>query len=217
MEAPIDTLYAHMNAWRPLPEEEKQPIRMRFVFETIDAGQFFLRAGEHQKFIGFNFKGVFRYYYIDHEGRERNKHFCLENDWVMSLTAFLEAAPALFFIQALESCEILSIPADSVHGLIAQSAYWRAYYRHLLERYYVIKEKREARFLMNDARGRYLSFLKDYPGLPARIRQHHIAAYLGISSVSLSRLRKHFNPVMIALTFVNAAGPVFCHGTAPQP
>lgn len=108
----------------------------------------------------------------------------------MSLTAFLEAGPALFDIQALESIEMLCIPTATVRDLLGRSTYWQAYYRHLVERSYVIKEIREARFLMNDALGRYQAFLEDFPGLPDRIRQHPIAAYLGISSVSLSRLRR---------------------------
>jgi CRP-like cAMP-binding protein len=189
-KTPTARLCSHLNAWRPRPDEEKKRIQSLFTPQSLDAGQFFLCAGDLQHWIGFNLQGVLRYFYIDHLGRERNKHFCLENDWAMSLTAFLEAAPALFYIQALESVEMLCISTAAVRDLLGRSVYWRAYYRHLLERSHAIKETGEARFLMNDALGRYHAFLQDFPGLPDRIRQHHIAAYLGISSVSLSRLRR---------------------------
>jgi len=43
---------------------------------------------------------------------------------------------------------------------------------------------------MQDAKARYQQFLKDYPGLESRVRQYHVASYLGISPVSLSRLMK---------------------------
>jgi CRP-like cAMP-binding protein len=194
MESSLDILCAHLNDWRPLPEVERRRIQAAARLQTVDAGAHFLRAGEMQPRIGFNLQGVFRCYYIDHEGRERNKHFCLENDWVMSLTAFLEAAPALFSIQALESGAVICLPVAAVRELLGASAYWRAYYRHLLERYYVIKEKCEARLLMNDALGRYRAFLAEFPGLAVQIRQHQIAAYLGITPVTLSRLHRVMRP-----------------------
>ena len=146
-------------------------------------------AGDRQETIAFNLKGVFRYFYVDYEGRECNKHFVLENEWIVSLTAFIDNAPALFSIQALEEADVLTASADAVRSLLANSAHWQALYNRLLEANYVFKEKREAQFLINDAKGRYLAFLDAYPSLSDRIRQHHIASYLGMTSVSLSRIR----------------------------
>jgi CRP-like cAMP-binding protein len=51
------------------------------------------------------------------------------------------------------------------------------------------KDRRIHGFLTKDAAGRYLDFLSEYPGLEARVRQRHIASYLGMTPVTLSRIR----------------------------
>ncbi len=51
------------------------------------------------------------------------------------------------------------------------------------------KEKRESSLLLDDAQTRYIKFGNEYPGLESRIKQHLIASYLGITPVTLSRIR----------------------------
>jgi CRP-like cAMP-binding protein len=67
----------------------------------------------------------------------------------------------------------------------------------LLEKGYCTKEKREREFLLFDAEARYQSFLKSYPGLEKRVKQHQIASYLGITNVSLSRIRRKMGLINI--------------------
>lgn len=179
----------HLAKIKRVPDHEINRIRILFKEETIEKGQCFLSAGEKQTRIGFNLTGVFRYYYLDIKGRERTKHFSVENDWVLSLSAFLDRKPALFFIESLGKSRILSIPVDRVSALIQQSSYWQEIYRGMLETYYLRKEKREAQFLLNGAKKRYLDFVKEYPDLLDRISQQHIAAYLAVTPVTLSRIR----------------------------
>ena len=54
---------------------------------------------------------------------------------------------------------------------------------------FVLKEKREAELLLDNAQERYQQFLEDYPDLEGRIAQYHIASYLGVTPESLSRIR----------------------------
>jgi CRP-like cAMP-binding protein len=52
------------------------------------------------------------------------------------------------------------------------------------------KTQHEIFLLKKSAEERYMMFHKMYPHLENRISQYHIASYLGITPVSLSRLRK---------------------------
>ncbi len=54
---------------------------------------------------------------------------------------------------------------------------------------YVKLDQRESELLLDDAATRYLKFLAEYPGLVHRVKQYHIASYLGITPESLSRIR----------------------------
>ena len=63
-------------------------------------------------------------------------------------------------------------------------------YTKALEKVYIIKQMREIELLLEDAQSRYIHFLDQYPMLHKRLKQHYIASYLGISPVSLSRIRR---------------------------
>jgi hypothetical protein len=54
---------------------------------------------------------------------------------------------------------------------------------------FIEKEDRERSFLTEDAKTRYLCFKEKHPDLEQQIHQFHIASFLGISPVSLSRIR----------------------------
>lgn len=165
-------------------------ISKHFRYKKADKGSFLLREGELQSEIFFNAEGFFRYFYIDHEGSESVKHFSKSGEWTFSLSAFITHSPAKFFIQAVQDSHLLAVKADALRGLISGNPAWRQVYYTLVEKYYVIKEEREAAFLKNDAKGRYLNFLREYPELADKLKQHQTASYLGITPVTLSRIKK---------------------------
>lgn len=53
-----------------------------------------------------------------------------------------------------------------------------------------IKEEKELLLLTESPQARYQHFLRSFPALEARVPDHQIAAYLGITPISLSRIRK---------------------------
>ena len=69
----------------------------------------------------------------------------------------------------------------------AQSQSMSGKYAELL---YLEKEKREIEFLKEDAESRYNNFINKHPTFENRISQYNIASYLGITPVTLSRIRR---------------------------
>jgi len=59
-----------------------------------------------------------------------------------------------------------------------------------LEKTIVYKMHRENAFLIKSATERYLDFKREFPLLEKRVNQSYIASYLGITPVSLSRIRR---------------------------
>lgn len=93
------------------------------------------------------------------------------------------------FIEALEDSVICEIQYKDWIKLKQEHVCWKELLILFLEKAFVIKEKREREFLLLSATERYTIFKEEFPGLEHRIKQHHIASYLGISPVSLSRLK----------------------------
>jgi CRP-like cAMP-binding protein len=61
--------------------------------------------------------------------------------------------------------------------------------RVILEQVWIKKERHDIRMVTNDATTNYQIFKKEYPSLENEIAQYHIASYLGITPIQLSRIR----------------------------
>lgn len=89
--------------------------------------------------------------------------------------------PSRLFIEALEDSKLLVANYSAYRSLSEAHPCWQTVNCKIAEALFVKKEKRESSLLLDDAKTRYLSFLAEYPGLDARLKQHYIASYLGIT------------------------------------
>jgi CRP-like cAMP-binding protein len=131
-----------------------------------------------------------RFFYQTTDGKEFNKSFVAENQFTAAYSAFLTDMPTRFSIQALEECHLLICDLHMVVNMFDRHDCWERLGRILAEQLFIKKEAREAEFLLDDAETRYRNFQKQYPGLEGRVAQYHVASYLGITPVALSRIRK---------------------------
>jgi len=74
--------------------------------------------------------------------------------------------------------------------LAASHLCWMELNNKIVQSLYLKKEKKERDLLFMNADERYLEFLRDYIEIIFRIKDYHITSYLGISPVSLSRIKK---------------------------
>lgn len=180
--------YGFLNQIIDLSEEMIEDIETYFHIKKIEQGDIVLSEGDALNEVGFVCEGLFRYYYLDYNGNEHTKYFCDENDFLMSFKAFREGKVS-FYIEAIEPSILLSIKVNELKDLIGCDMNWFLVYTFLLEKSYITKEDREADFLLFQATERYMKFKKSYPKLVGRVQQQHMASYLGISPVSLSRIK----------------------------
>ncbi|MDR0310676.1 MAG: Crp/Fnr family transcriptional regulator [Acidobacteriota bacterium] len=166
-----------------------EPLRDMFTYKRIAKNDFFLKAGDDSKIAGFVVSGAFRYYYLDREGHEHTKNFALENNTVISYGAFLRNQPSMMYVQALEASEVLLYDFSHLRALAANDMGWLKMLLRITETSYLEKESRESELLFYDAQTRYLNFCRDFPDLERRLKQYHIASYLGIAPEVLSRIR----------------------------
>lgn len=188
-EDPQSKLFSVLKAIADVPENEWLKLSSVLRPMTIRKDNFFLRAGETPKYLGFNVSGLFRYYYVDFKGVEFTKFFVCDNDFVAPYVVLLSDQKSKVFIQAMEDSFLLIVDYLDYRKLLESHPCWQVITRILVERTLVDKEKREAELLMEDAKTRYLNFLEEFPELASRLKQYVIASYLGISPVTLSRIR----------------------------
>ncbi|BAY98564.1 hypothetical protein NIES37_25150 [Tolypothrix tenuis PCC 7101] len=177
-----------------IPGDELAKLTQVFQPSSFKTGEFLMCAGEIPSQIGFVVAGIFRLYYVNAAGTEFTKSFCPENHFVTAYSALILKQPAQFFIEALEDSLLLVADYSQYVQLCAAHPCWQAVNHKLVEALFIKKERREAELLLDDATTRYQKFLQEYPNLEHRVKQYHIASYLGISPVSLSRIRKILQP-----------------------
>ncbi len=184
-------LIAILRSLIQLTEGEAAQAVCLFQTHTLNRSEFFVRAGDVPQAIGFVLSGILRLYYVDSDGNESTKSFCAENSFVAAYSALLMRQPSRLFIQALEDAKLLIADYSTYRSLAESQMSLQQLNCKIAESLFIKKERRESAFLLDDAKTRYLSFLEEYPGLEARLKQYHIASYLGMTSVTLSRIRTH--------------------------
>jgi len=190
MEPMWEALFHGLRKVSPIPDEELLAFKELSVATTITKNDHFIRAGDFANSIGFCVSGIFRFYYTTQDGDEFNKSFCSNNDFIASYSSLLINVPSYFSIQALRNSEIITIRYKDFQSLYARHVCWERIGRIVIEQLYVKKEMRERELLLLSAESRYLLFLERYGHMVKHIPQYHIASYLGITPVALSRIRK---------------------------
>lgn len=155
--------------------------------EHVKQGELLVEVGEPPTTVTFLIEGIVRGYIVDETGREMTDCFAFEQgDVLVGCNGF--NGPSLINFEALTACSVLRVPyATLMQMLQTYPEMLLAYSNSLseaLNRHWQIK-----RMLYQPAMQRYLWFLETYPGLINTICNKHIASFLGITPVSLSRLR----------------------------
>lgn len=191
----LQTFLGSLRALADVPDAELAKLGALFRTAALRRGAHLIRAGEMPGQLAFVEAGLLRLYYLDAEGREFTKSFCAEGEVVAAYSALLLSQPSRLSIEALEDTRLLVADYQDYEALSAGHPCWAAVNQRRAEALFIKKEQREAALLLDDAETRYRQFLADHPGLEARVRQHHIASYLGITPVALSRIRARLRRV----------------------
>lgn len=185
-----DRLYQSINDIVAIPQTLLQESLPHLSVVSYEKDAQVLLAGDVGEHIYFILQGVMRLFYTDENGREYVRSFGVEGDMCGSFYSSLTRTPCRFGIQALEPTRVIRAKFDDFTRLFDTDIRWERLGRLLAEQHFILKEQREAALLLDNAETRYRQFLEDYPGLDKRIAQYHIASYLGVTAVTLSRIRK---------------------------
>ncbi|MDB5142470.1 MAG: Crp/Fnr family transcriptional regulator [Mucilaginibacter sp.] len=142
--------------------------------------------------VGFIIKGAVRYFHIK-DGEDITGYFSFENEFLSSYKSYLTGQPGYTYIQALEDTKLITFTRKDMDEMLANPmlAYkMERFGRLIAEHYLCCYEDRVASFVTQTPEERYLQLLSTGREILQRMPQHYIAHFLGITPVSLSRIRK---------------------------
>ncbi|WP_103070599.1 Crp/Fnr family transcriptional regulator [Aquimarina sediminis] len=150
--------------------------------------QYVLQEGEIADKEYWVIKGCLKSYFFDEKGKEHILQFAMENWWITDYESFVKQTKSKTFIDCIEDSELLYISFEDRDKLTATM--------HKMERFWAKKSKigrialqnRILSLLKNSTKEQYNLLLDQYPKLFQRVPKKMIAAYLGVSRETLSRL-----------------------------
>jgi CRP-like cAMP-binding protein len=173
-----------------LTQEETDFFFSLLTYRTLKKKEFLLRQGDICKTENFIIQGCLRMYTIDESGMEHIVMFGVEGWWVSDLFSFFTNTTTEYYIDALEDTALWQISKEHLEQLYERVPKFERFFRILLQNAFIAQQKRINQNLSFTAEQRYLDFVKKYPQLEQRIPQKQVAAYLGMTPVFLSMLRK---------------------------
>lgn len=186
----IKLLKQNIAAHISLSDTEMKAFCNLFQHKIIKKKSFLLQEGEVCKFEGFVTKGLFRVYHIDQNGFEQILYFAIENWWITDIDSFTNEKPSQLFIEALEDSEVLLISKKDKEFAYANLPKIEKLFRVMTQKTHVSLQRRMIDNLSKTAELRYIEFAEKYPQLVQRLSNIQVAAYLGITNVFLSNIRK---------------------------
>lgn len=154
----------------------------------VPAKTLLLREGEVSRQAYQILRGCMRLWFNDN-GRDITFQFFFEGQAVSSIESFRTGRPSLFNIETLETCTLRVIKKTDFDIMMAELPGFKElievniYQR--LEHYISLFLSR----IRDTPQQRYWDLVADHPEIVRRVPQHYIASYLGITAVSLSRIR----------------------------
>ncbi|MDV7697853.1 Crp/Fnr family transcriptional regulator [Chryseobacterium soli] len=169
-------------------DEELGIVMKYFVPKNIKKKTILLEAGITAKEIYFVISGCIRLFYTK-DGKDISAYFFTEKMFAGAYDSFISKKPSRHSIETLEDCQILTISDKASQELYTEFPKMNEFVRKVLEERFVSLHELYTSQILDTPEERYVNLLNNRPELINRIPQHQIATFLGITPVSLSRIR----------------------------
>ncbi|MFW0714473.1 Crp/Fnr family transcriptional regulator [Pedobacter sp. N23S346] len=181
-------LRKHIEEIVSLTDEEFEYINRHFKLKQLKKHQYLIQADEQVKTIYFVISGLLKATFNDLNGKEYIIQFAMENWWISDFQAFYNNVKSITNISCIENVELLSISKEDLDKICRENHKMEHFFRVKNSSGYVALQQRILSLLTTNPKERFEQFSRQYPRLGQRLSKTIIAAYLGISRETLSRL-----------------------------
>lgn len=135
-------------------------------------------------------QGLVRAIFLTYEGKEYSKEFFWENDIVFAMRRLITGQPLPYRVVTVESCQLYQIPLAAYKNLVSSHSEWKDYHIKQVEAHLLFKEIKEELLLLNSNEQKVERVYELFPNFVQRVPATLLASYLGLTPVSLSRIKK---------------------------
>jgi len=159
---------------------------------TLKKKEFLLRADEDINDLYYVHSGCLRSYFIDSTGKEHTLQFAIKDWWISDYIALYGRGKnqAVSYIECIQDAILYKISKKDFDKLCYEIPKLSLFSNKKLELAFASFQRRILENLTLSAKERYINFVNSYPNIEQNIKNYHIASFLGITTESLSRIRK---------------------------
>jgi CRP-like cAMP-binding protein len=158
--------------------------------KSVVASEIYIPQDKIFKKIFFIKKGILRCYYVTESGEEKTIFFRWEGHMAAIPECIFDDQPARQTWQALEDCELLEIDFDVVEKMSENNFQLVKTRMGFAQKMLLEALQRVESFVLDKPEERYQKLIAQKPEIIQRVADKHIASFIGVTPVSLSRLRK---------------------------
>jgi len=184
----MNSFLHQINQYSPLSKEAASDFLSKLKSQSYKKGELITKEGQICKQLYFIETGLVKQYY-HHNDRVFVLRFFSENNIFTTLDSFLKQSPADFMTVALEDTTLVFIDYEDVQELAKNHHSFETFLHKIFSLAALTLLNRIKEMFNNDASGLYESFTKNNSHLLQRISLGDIASYIGVSQVTLSRIR----------------------------
>ena len=186
----MQSLFQYFKLFNPLSKEAEEAIAGITNIISIKKNKDLQPIGYTCKTIYFINKGVARIYYHK-DGIDITEGFYFENNIIARVESLFTGKPSRKAIQILEDAEIVAIDAIALFKLYDKFPEIERLFRKIFEAGHVDTLNRIEGIQFHTAEERYKALLNEANDVLKKVPLKYVASYLGITQVSLSRIRAH--------------------------
>ncbi|MCX2480234.1 Crp/Fnr family transcriptional regulator [Pedobacter sp. MC2016-15] len=186
--SPQDILKQHLAKTVTLTDEEFDYFFSHFKPQSYKKGQTIISVGDKVDSEYFVLNGCLKTFYVNDDQKMFILQFAMSTWWASDYNAIYGGVDATVNLDCITDSEVLCLSSEDRERLCSEIYALEYFFRWRSNRGYVASQKRLLSFMNNDAKYRYEELLKMYPLLYNVVPKHLIAAYLGVSRETLSRL-----------------------------
>ncbi len=190
MNASIDTLQKLLFDLAGVMPGDTEPLFAMTNRVSLEAGETFIRLGDVSRKLAFIEKGIIRSYTVKDNGDEATLFIRYEGQFIASHDTIIHRQPSGFIYRALEPVILLQIDYDVLEDVLKDHPEYEPLRNFFLMRMLAESLKMMESFVCKSPEERYRELVAERFDLVNRVPDKYIASMLGITPVSLSRIRK---------------------------
>ena len=184
----METFLQYLDSVHPLSPELREYLIEHVNVRTLSRKDKLLKAGHICRHIYFIESGMLRCYYMK-GNTEVNSWFMREFDFAVSIESFYQQEESFESIEAVEDCTVQYLSFEDLQYVYNNFPEFNYTLRELTQRYYRLWAQQLYGLRMQNSQERYDWLIQHHPDLLQRVPAKHVASYLGLTEVTMSKLR----------------------------